>query len=134
MAKTDKIVEVGRRKSSVARVFISPIKGKTPVFKVNKKEFSDYFIENSLQSLVKEALVECNLEKKLDIFINVSGGGKAGQARACLHGISRALMSYSSELKPQLKQRGFLTRDSRKKERKKSGQPGARKRFQFSKR
>ena len=129
-----KIIEVGRRKSSVARVFLNPKKGKKPSFTINKKAIEVYFPEEKLRYLVKQSLVEAKLENKFDIYINVFGGGKVGQANACLHGISRALVSYSEELRPILKQKGFLTRDSREKERKKSGQPGARKRFQFSKR
>jgi len=121
----------GRRKRSVARVYLSPGKGD---IKVNGKLFRDYLCRDSLATIVMQPLVAVEGEKAFDIEINVNGGGLTGQAGAIRLGISRALLNVNSEYRPVLKEKGYLTRDARKVERKKPGQPGARKNFQFSKR
>jgi len=115
----------------VARVFLRPGQG---AFKINKQELDQYFRNASLVGTARSALVVTDTSTKFDVTCNVRGGGKAGQADAVRHGVSRALLGYNAELRLKLKEAGFLTRDSRIKERKKYGQPGARKRFQFSKR
>ncbi len=101
---------------------------------VNKRSFDDYFTRDSLKMIIQRPLELVGKKDQFDLFINVHGGGIAGQAGAVKHGISKALLEYDSECRSTLKKAGFLTRDSRIKERKKYGQPGARKRFQFSKR
>jgi small subunit ribosomal protein S9 len=101
---------------------------------VNKRNFDDYFTRDSLKMLIRQPFEITGNKDKFDLFVNVSGGGVSGQAGAVKHGISKALLEYNIELRPILKKGGFLTRDPRNKERKKYGQPGARKRFQFSKR
>ena len=121
----------GRRKRSVARVYLSPGKGD---IKVNGESFRDYLCRDSLATIVMQPLVAVEGEKAYDIEINVSGGGLTGQAGAIRLGISRALIDVNSEYRSVLKEKGYLTRDARKVERKKPGQPGARKNFQFSKR
>ena len=121
----------GRRKTSVARVYLRPGSGK---ILVNKRDFDDYFPNQVLKMVIRQPLLLTETADKFDILINVDGGGPSGQAGAIRHGISRALLEYNGELRPQLKAVGFLTRDARKVERKKYGQPKARKRFQFSKR
>ena len=121
----------GRRKTSTARVFLRPGTGKVTV---NNKAFEQYFFDETHRMLVKQPLQASEALDKFDVVINVNGGGMRGQAGAVQHGIARALVAYSSELRSVLKKAGFLTRDPRMKERKKYGQPGARKRFQFSKR
>jgi small subunit ribosomal protein S9 len=121
----------GRRKTSVARVYLRPGSGKIVV---NKRDFDDYFPNQVLKMVIRQPLLLTETADKFDILINVQGGGPTGQAGAIRHGISRALLEYNGELRPQLKAVGFLTRDARKVERKKYGQPKARKRFQFSKR
>ena len=121
----------GRRKRSVARVYLSPGKGN---IKVNGESFRDYLCRDSLATIVMQPLVAVEGEKAYNIEINVSGGGLTGQAGAIRLGISRALLDVNSEYRSVLKQKGYLTRDARKVERKKPGQPGARKNFQFSKR
>ena len=121
----------GRRKTSAARVYLRPGSG---VFTVNDRSFEEYFNSNMLKMIIRQPLVITETGDKFDIFVRVKGGGYTGQAGALRHGISRALLQFNAELRPQLKKAGFLTRDSRKVERKKYGQPGARKRFQFSKR
>ena len=131
--KNNTIIGIGRRKSSVARVFLSEVNKKTNIT-VNKKEFSKYFPTIELQKSILEPLNKLGLDKKFSFKINVQGGGVKGQANACLHGIARAIVQYDSELREVLKANNLLTRDSRVKERKKPGRPGARKRFQFSKR
>ena len=135
MPKQKNIIGVGRRKSSVASVLLieNNKKNKNNII-INKKPLAEYFPTITLQSVVLKPLVALELENKFIFKINVKGGGKVGQAGACLHGISRALLEFDEELKDELKKRNFLTRDSRVKERKKAGRPGARKRFQFSKR
>ncbi|MFA7547210.1 MAG: 30S ribosomal protein S9 [Candidatus Cloacimonetes bacterium] len=122
---------VGRRKNAVARVRLTPGTGKRIINKVQMKK---YLQRETLEMVVEQPLKELGLSNNFDVFVNVYGGGLSGQAGAIRHGISRALVDYDEELKPALKARGFLTRDSRMVERKKPGRPGARKRFQFSKR
>ena len=121
----------GRRKRSVARVYLSPGKGD---IKVNGESFRDYLCRDSLATIVMQPLVAVEGEKAFDIEINVNGGGLTGQAGAIRLGISRALLDVNSEYRSVLKEKGYLTRDARKVERKKPGQTGARKNFQFSKR
>jgi len=121
----------GKRKSAIARVYM---KEGTGVLQVNKRNFDDYFTRESLKMIIQQPLEITGKKGLLDFYINVDGGGIAGQAGAIKHGISKALVEYDAELRAALKKAGFLTRDSRIKERKKDGQPGARKRFQFSKR
>ena len=121
----------GRRKRSVARVYLSPGKGD---IKVNGEPYRDYLCRDSLATIVMQPLVAVQGEKAYDIEINVNGGGLTGQAGAIRLGISRALLDVNNEYRSVLKEKGYLTRDARKVERKKPGQPGARKNFQFSKR
>jgi small subunit ribosomal protein S9 len=121
----------GRRKTSTARVILRPGTGN---FTVNKRTLEQYFFDETHRMLVKRPLEASDSLNKFDLIITVEGGGMRGQAGAAQHGIARALVDFSSELRGVLKKEGFLTRDPRMKERKKYGQPGARKRFQFSKR
>ena len=121
----------GRRKRSVARVYLSPGKGD---IKVNGEPYRDYLCRESLATIVMQPLVAVEGEKAYDIEINVNGGGLTGQAGAIRLGIARALLDVNNEYRSILKEKGYLTRDARKVERKKPGQPGARKNFQFSKR
>jgi small subunit ribosomal protein S9 len=129
--KTSEYVATGRRKTSVARVRMALGVGKMTV---NGEDLTTYFPTISVQGVVQQPFTITDTEKRFDVMVNVNGGGKIGQAGAIRHGISRALIQADPELKPALKEAGMLTRDSREKERKKPGQPGARKRFQFSKR
>ncbi len=121
----------GRRKTSTARVYLRPGSGE---IRVNRKTFEDYFPNQALRMVIRQPLTLTDTGNKFDIVVNVAGGGTAGQAGAVRHGITRALMEFNSDLRPALKQAGLVTRDPRIKERKKYGQKGARKRFQFSKR
>ena len=121
----------GRRKTAAARVYLRPGTGNV---QVNGKAFDDYFPNEALKMVIRQPLVMTETADKFDLYVRVRGGGPSGQAGALRHGISRALADYNPELRPKLKKAGFLTRDSREVERKKAGQPGARKRFQFSKR
>ena len=121
----------GRRKASVARVTITPGKG---VILVNGQDFKDYLCRATLATVVVQPLETVDVIKNYDIKVNVKGGGLSGQAGAIRLGIARALIGADSGHRSALKSAGFLTRDARKVERKKYGQPGARKRFQFSKR
>jgi len=121
----------GRRKSSVARVFLRPGKGEV---KVNNRAFENYFPTESLRAVVRQPLLATETMDKFDVLVLCDGGGVAGQAGAVRLGISRALVEFNAELRSRLKKLGFLTRDPRAHERKKYGQKGARKRFQFSKR
>jgi small subunit ribosomal protein S9 len=121
----------GRRKTAVARVYLRPGSGKITV---NRRDFDEYFPNQVLKMVIRQPLLLTETADKFDILVNVDGGGATGQAGAIRHGISRALLEYNGELRPRLKSVGFLTRDARKVERKKYGQPKARKRFQFSKR
>jgi small subunit ribosomal protein S9 len=121
----------GRRKTSTARVFLRPGSGN---FIVNNKPFEQYFFDETDRMVVRQPLQASETAGKFDAVILVAGGGMHGQAGAVQHGIARALVQFNAELRPVLKKAGFLRRDPRMKERKKYGQPGARKRFQFSKR
>ena len=121
----------GRRKESIARVWITPGTGKITV---NKQEVMAYFRRPTLEMIIKQPFAVTSTEGQYDVTATVKGGGLTGQAGAMLLGISRALKEVNEELKKPLRDAGFLTRDPREKERKKYGQPGARKRFQFSKR
>lgn len=121
----------GKRKNAIARVWM---KEGTGVITVNKRNFDDYFTRDILKRLIMQPLDITDKKNKFDCDINVRGGGISGQAGAIKHGISKALVEFDEDLKTTLKRAGFLTRDSRVKERKKYGQPGARKRFQYSKR
>ena len=121
----------GRRKTSTARVYLRPGTGD---FKVNRKTFEEYFPNQALRMIIRQPLTLTDTANKFDIVVNVAGGGPAGQAGAVRHGITRALMEFNADLRPALKDAGLVTRDPRAKERKKYGQKGARKRFQFSKR
>ena len=121
----------GRRKSAVARVYLRPGSGK---LSVNKRDFEEYFPNDVLKMVIRQPLQLTESTEKFDIVARVAGGGSAGQAGAIRHGVSRALLLFNLELRPMLKKAGLLVRDSRMKERKKSGQRGARARFQFSKR
>jgi small subunit ribosomal protein S9 len=122
---------LGRRKAAVARVYLSDGKGKITV---NGRDYKEYFGAETLQYVVTQPLVLLNAVDKYDINVNLVGGGVKGQAEALRLGITRALVMIDGESRPALKGEGFLTRDPREVERKKSGQPKARKRFQFSKR
>ncbi len=122
---------LGRRKAAVARVFVSEGNGKIVI---NKRELETYFPSTILQFVVKQPLNKLGVAEKYDITINLAGGGYKGQAEAARLGIARALVKINAEDKPALKAEGFMTRDPRVVERKKPGQPKARKRFQFSKR
>ena len=128
---SERLYATGRRKTSSARVYLSHGEG---LIRVNNKDLSEYFGRQVAQMLVKQPLELCNLLDKVDIDVKVKGGGSFGQAGAIRHGISRALLLLDEELRPQLKKAGFLTRDSRKVERKKPGLKKARKSSQFSKR
>jgi small subunit ribosomal protein S9 len=121
----------GRRKTSTARVFLRPGTGK---FTVNDKGIDLYFFDQVHKMIAQQPLLTSETVSKFDVVVTVAGGGMRGQAGAVSHGLARALVDYSAELRQVLKKAGFLTRDPRMKERKKYGQPGARKRFQFSKR
>ena len=121
----------GRRKTSAARVWLRPGNGKVVV---NKRELESYFGRATLRMVLKQPLELVDQLEKVDFVINVSGGGLSGQAGAIRHGLSRALVEMNGEYRQLLKKAGFLRRDSRKVERKKYGQRGARRRFQFSKR
>lgn len=121
----------GRRKSSTARVYLRPGAGEV---RINRKPFEQYFPNETLRMVIRQPLQLTETANKFDIVVNVAGGGPAGQAGAIRHGITRALIEFNADLRPPLKQAGLITRDPRIKERKKYGQKGARKRFQFSKR
>jgi small subunit ribosomal protein S9 len=121
----------GRRKTSTARVRISEGSGKLTV---NGRQFESYFSHDNFAKQAYAPLLTVDLREKIDVTANVAGGGVAGQAGAVAHGIARALQKMNAELRPALKKAGHIRRDPREKERKKAGQPGARKRFQFSKR
>ncbi|MGC3959339.1 MAG: 30S ribosomal protein S9 [Verrucomicrobiota bacterium] len=129
--KTPEFLGTGRRKTSIARVRIATGSGKITV---NGRAFDNYFPMETLRATASQPLSVTGTADKVDVKINVKGGGPNGQAGAVSHGIARALLEFDVNLRPSLKSEGLLTRDSRAKERKKYGQPGARKRFQFSKR
>jgi small subunit ribosomal protein S9 len=128
---TNDFLGTGRRKTSIARVRLMTGSGKITV---NGRAFDNYFPLETLRATVTQPLLLTGTAEKVDASINVTGGGPNGQAGAVRHGIARALLKFDANLRPQLKAEGLLTRDPRMKERKKYGQPGARKRFQFSKR
>lgn len=128
---TNRNYGTGRRKSSVARVYIMPGTGKVTV---NKRSIDEYFGLETLKTIVRQPLVATQNEGKLDVLVNVKGGGTTGQAGAIRQGIARALCEMDSDFRPILKKSGFLTRDSRMKERKKYGLKAARRAPQFSKR
>ena len=121
----------GRRKTSTARVYLRPGGGEV---QINRKAFDQYFPNETLRMIIRQPLHLTETVNKFDILVNVNGGGPAGQAGAIRHGITRALIEFNADLRPTLKHAGLVTRDPRIKERKKYGQKGARKRFQFSKR
>lgn len=131
MDTTTQHLGTGRRKTAVARVRLASGNGKITV---NGRTFEQYFVTEMLRMHASQPLVATDTLAKFDVQVNVSGGGPNGQAGAVRHGIARALIAQDPNLRPTLKAGGFLTRDPRMKERKKYGQPGARKRFQFSKR
>lgn len=130
MAETE-YYGTGRRKTSTARVYMRPGDG---AIKVNRREFEEYFPNEALRMIINQPLRLTDTVGKFDILINVTGGGNSGQAGAVRHGITRALLEYNADFRGTLKKAGLITRDPRKKERKKYGQKGARARFQFSKR
>ena len=121
----------GKRKTAVARVYVKPGEGKLTV---NGRAFDSYFTSDVLKALVRQPLLMTETGETIDVQAQIVGGGPSGQAGAMRHGLARALVNMNAELRGRLKQAGFLTRDARKKERKKYGQKGARARFQFSKR
>ena len=131
MAKTEKFYGTGRRKKSVARVYLTPGKGDVII---NKRNMDDYFGMETLKVIVRQPLAATGTSEKFDVLVNVRGGGYTGQAGAIRHGISRALLQVDGEYRPLLKKEGFLTRDPRMKERKKYGLKAARRAPQFSKR
>ncbi|GAC1537298.1 MAG: 30S ribosomal protein S9 [Polyangiales bacterium] len=129
--KDNRLYATGKRKTASARVWLKPGSG---LITVNKRKMEDYFVRETSQMIVKQPLELLEALEQFDISVNVCGGGTSAQAEAVRHGISRALVEGDVERRPSLKRAGFLTRDSRTVERKKYGQPGARKRFQYSKR
>ena len=129
--QTQEFLGTGRRKTAVARVRLAPGSGKITV---NGRAFETYFPTDTLRGVVSSPLSRTDTANKYDVNVNVKGGGPHGQAGAVRHGIARALLEVDANHRPILKADGFLTRDPRMRERKKYGQPGARKRFQFSKR
>jgi small subunit ribosomal protein S9 len=129
--KTNEFLGTGRRKTAVARVRLATGSGKITI---NGRAVENYFVLDTLRNTVTQPLTITGTADKLDVRVNVQGGGPNGQAGATRHGIARALLKFDANLRPQLKAEGFLTRDPRERERKKYGQPGARKRFQYSKR
>jgi len=131
MAELVQYYGTGRRKTAVARVYLRPGSGE---FKVNGRPFDQYFVTESQRSNAKQPLVSTENTATFNVVVTVDGGGVAGQADAVKLGIARALMVFNAELRKKLKAEGLVTRDSRGKERKKYGQKGARKRFQYSKR
>jgi small subunit ribosomal protein S9 len=131
MTQQQRSYATGKRKSAIARVYMKSGSGNIIV---NKRNVEEYFPRPSLKMIIRQPFEITGKKDQFDLFVNVAGGGVAGQAGAVKHGISKALLAYDAELRPILKKAGFLTRDARIKERKKYGQPGARKRFQFSKR
>jgi small subunit ribosomal protein S9 len=131
MAATQEFIATGRRKTAVARIRLTPGSGKIDI---NGRGFEDYFPSAPLQNTVLQPLQAAKLVNNYDVSINTSGGGATGQAGAARLAIARALLQVDENLRATLKAEGLLRRDPRMKERKKSGQPGARKRFQFSKR
>jgi small subunit ribosomal protein S9 len=128
---TNRIYATGKRKTAVARVWISPGSGKVTI---NSRPSDDYFVRETNRMIMRQSLELLEVVDQYDVQATVAGGGHSAQAEAVRHGIARALIEADPERRGSLKRAGFLTRDARKKERKKYGQPGARKRFQYSKR
>jgi small subunit ribosomal protein S9 len=131
MANSNEILATGRRKCAVARVRMVPGTGKVTV---NGKNWEEYFTTEALRGFIAQPFVVSSTVDKFDLVVRLDGGGMSGQAGALRHGIARALVAFDEAYRAVLKSNGMMTRDSRVKERKKAGQPGARKRFQFSKR
>jgi small subunit ribosomal protein S9 len=131
MSETTQVYSTGKRKTAVARVWITPGSGQVSV---NGRPAEDYFERQTSLMIMRQSLELLELNEKYDVNATVAGGGHSAQAEAMRHGIARALIAEDPERRRALKRAGYLTRDSRKKERKKYGQPGARKRFQYSKR
>ncbi len=131
MAKTERYYGTGRRKKSIARVYLTPGKGDVVI---NKRNMDDYFGMETLKVIVRQPFAATGTNEKFDVLVNVRGGGYTGQAGAIRHGIARALLQVDAEYRPVLKKEGFLTRDPRMKERKKYGLKAARRAPQFSKR
>jgi small subunit ribosomal protein S9 len=131
MAELVQYYGTGRRKTSVARVYLRPGGGE---YKVNGRPFNEYFVTEAQRASARQPLLSTDTAATFNVVANVSGGGVNGQADAMKLGLARALMQFNAELRKKLKSEGMVTRDSRGKERKKYGQKGARKRFQFSKR
>ncbi len=131
MAVLDRFYGTGRRKTSVARVWIRPGAGRIVV---NRRPFEDYFPRETLRMIIAQPLQLTNTAEQFDVLVSVAGGGPSGQAGAVRHGIARALVQFDEKLRLPLKKAGLLTRDPRMRERKKYGQPGARQKFQYSKR
>jgi small subunit ribosomal protein S9 len=136
MAQTmeKEISNVGKRKTAVARVYLRPRKGEVGMINVNGRSLEAYFPRPALQKIAMQSLDMTSNNGQFDIYVNVAGGGISAQASAIRHGVAKALNDMDKAMRPVLKKAGFLTRDSRKVERKKYGLSGARKRFQFSKR
>jgi small subunit ribosomal protein S9 len=130
-AVMDRSYGTGRRKTSVARVWVRPGSGRIVV---NRRTFEDYFPRETLRMIIAQPLQVTNTAGQFDVLVNVAGGGPTGQAGAVRHGIARALVRFDENLRQVLKKAGLLTRDPRMRERKKYGQPGARQKFQYSKR
>jgi small subunit ribosomal protein S9 len=130
-ARTEAIYATGRRKTAIARVWLTPGSG---AIKINKRDIDNYFGRATSKMVLRQPLEATETVGRFDIYCNVIGGGLQGQAEAIRHGITRALMKINADYRPVLKKAGYVTRDDRKKERKKYGQRGARARFQFSKR
>ncbi len=128
------IHEVGKRKTSIARVYVRPRAGETGVIRVNGRTFEDYFPRPTSRMIIMQPLELTETVGRFDIFVNVKGGGTTGQAGAVKHGISKALLDVDAGFRPVLKRAGHITRDAREVERKKYGLAGARRRFQYSKR
>ncbi|MBM3837550.1 MAG: 30S ribosomal protein S9 [Verrucomicrobia bacterium] len=131
MAQTTEYLGTGRRKSAVARVRLAPGSGKITI---NGRPFESYFVIEAQRTMVLQPLARTETTTKFDVRVNVTGGGLTGQAGAVRHGIARALLASDANFRSALRSEGLLTRDPRMRERKKYGQPGARKRFQYSKR
>jgi small subunit ribosomal protein S9 len=131
MAVLDRFYGTGRRKTSVARVWIKPGAGRIVV---NRRTFENYFPRETLRMIIAQPFEVTSTGGQFDVSVNVGGGGPTGQAGAVRHGIARALVRYDDKLRQALKKAGLLTRDPRMRERKKYGQPGARQKFQYSKR
>jgi len=131
MAVVDRFYGTGRRKTSIARVWVRPGAGRIVV---NRRAFEDYFPRETLRMIIAQPLSVTSTNGQFDVFITVRGGGPSGQAGAVRHGIARALARFDDKLRLPLKKAGLLTRDPRMRERKKYGQPGARQKFQYSKR